>query len=320
MCNTSGTFLTTTRDTLSVGVGDARNETPHNRTYFSTGSIYNPLNTLQGRTLELTYKYPNSNGWNYVDTGGDTNYNLEGAHETIIIKAKNNSVGAGFDEKYRLYVAAETGGGSLNEFTFTTATTAWSHLRLNASTVTTGVIRGLVSGSARADGLTRLYVSTKGGSKSAFEFEWNGTVWVETLMGATSEVQTDIALGKGRNDSKDRVCVTTIDGKIFEYTNTSNTTVWDAPVNMGSPILTFYNSVEVGPGSNDSTNNVFVGSNDGMVYEYIYNSILTTWEKIEIGPVGGKVNDIKIIQGRNDGVYRLYVSGDDMRVWEFTAQ
>lgn len=78
---------------------------------------------------------------------------------------------------------------------------------------------GLCFGQTKNDAVVRLYSVAQGGDIR--EHSWDGTVWVDTIIDAITGATVDIAVGTGRNDDTARVYVTSANGFVYEFTNTS---------------------------------------------------------------------------------------------------
>ena len=162
------------------------------------------------------------------------------------------------------------------------------------------------------------YTSSITASDTIYEYSWNNAsqTWnITNFPYAPSQGFYAVSVGKGRNDSVDRVYGANGDGKVYEYTwdaSLQNWTVLDIG-NLSSSQL--YN-VFVGDGRNDSVIRVYAASSNGHGYEYSWNG--TGFNITDMGRVGIKMYSATNGVGRNDAKLRLYSSDKSYQIDELT--
>ena len=118
------------------------------------------------------------------------------------------------DGMHRVYAAGKF--GHIHEYSFEAGN--WQRIDIHP----TAPLRsryGLCFGRTRSDGAERLYSVAQGGDIR--EHSWHDSVWVDSVIDAISGATVDITVGRGRNDDTARVYVTTANGLVFEFTNSS---------------------------------------------------------------------------------------------------
>lgn len=118
------------------------------------------------------------------------------------------------DGTNRVYAAGKF--GHIHEFTYEGSN--WQRIDIHPLAPSRSRY-GLCFGQTKSDGMIRLYSVAQGGDIS--EHSWDGSAWSDTTLDAISGATVDIAVGRGRNDDTMRVYVTSVNGLLYEFTNTS---------------------------------------------------------------------------------------------------
>jgi len=171
-----------------------------------------------------------------------------------------------------------------------------------------GRAHGIHVGQARNDGINRLDAATDTGAfmPEIYEYTWNGSDWDQVSINKFTDETYDVPLGFGRNDDTLRIYTGTQGGECFEYTWRDDN--WEVEEIGGVSAEPQYNKQQtlwVGKGRNDDTLRVYATCEDGKVWEFTFRD--DQWRSSVIGNVGCAW-DVKIAEGRNDGVKRVYVS------------
>ena len=208
--------------------------------------------------------------------------------------------------KNRVY--ASGGQGVLYEYSFDGS--SWSFSRMPVGVSSDSEMHNMAIGTARNDGVSRLYIAVSGGDK-VYECSWVSARWqcpiIVNLTGAT-----DIIIGDGRNDGVTRMYVSWMSGTT-EFTWTG--TAW-TQVTMSSNESGWVHGIDLGTGRNDGINRVYTANQgNGQVYEYSWNG--AAWGKLLMGSTTDTRN-VEVAQGRNDGKFRVYTPSGDSNVYEFT--
>ncbi len=118
------------------------------------------------------------------------------------------------DGANRVYAAGKF--GHIHEFTYDGGD--WQLIDIHPSAPLRSRY-GLCFGQTRSDALIRLYSVAQGGDIR--EHSWDGSAWSDTTIDAISGATVDITVGRGRDDDTMRVYVTSANGLLYEFTNTS---------------------------------------------------------------------------------------------------
>ncbi len=186
------------------------------------------------------------------------------------------------------------------------------------TTVGTGMgwASSLVIVPGRNDDTNRIYAA---GWNRLYEFTWRNNSWQGLDMGATSG--WGVSAGIGRNDGRIRIYATfTVVnpqyGGVYEYTWENGT--WQRSVVAtfpSGPSSSAGHAVALGPARNDDTIRVYgCDCNNGRTFESTWNG--TSWVTNQIFNWAG--TDMIIAQGRNDGVYRIYLTKQGTAIREYT--
>jgi hypothetical protein len=101
------------------------------------------------------------------------------------------------------------------------------------------------------------------------EHSWDGGVWSDTTIDAISGATVDIAVGRGRNDDTMRVYVTSANGLLYEFTNTSP---YVGIESLREELLKVSLSVQPNPTANSFSVSYSL-SRSGMVVLSLHNSL-----------------------------------------------
>ncbi|HLC42884.1 MAG TPA: LamG-like jellyroll fold domain-containing protein [Methylomirabilota bacterium] len=150
-------------------------------------------------------------------------------------------------------------------------------------------------GPGRGDGLNRLYVASL--DKNVYELSYNGAAWTQMVVGALDAEAMHTAVGIGRNDGVVRVyAVSTATAYEFTWTGSNWSKVVVGPVPAA-------HSIVIGPGRNNSLNNLYIASTGFGTSEARY--VNGSWIVASMND-GGDVRNLSLGNGRNDGVNRIY--------------
>ncbi|MEW6042097.1 MAG: carboxypeptidase-like regulatory domain-containing protein, partial [Elusimicrobiota bacterium] len=188
---------------------------------------------------------------------------------------------------------------------------------------------GIDVGTGRNDGKSRIYTVAFDSSTTELceHYFYSGgwpVVVVDSETWPPSSVFTGVVVGKGRNDTINRVYVGSFE-HIYEYTFNGST--WDkVDISSVSGYYTGYqNKLTIVSGRNDGLNSIyevdFYGGKDGHITEFRWSG--SSCVKTDVGFVTGSEywSNIAIGDGRNDGINRLYsISGGcgNGVIYEFT--
>lgn len=184
-----------------------------------------------------------------------------------------------------------------------------------------GAQEKIVIGDGRNDGNLRVYTGdsqTGGSSGNINEFSYTGGQWENNAFGDFEAEYgsgnlthiTGLAVGSARDDSANRVYGSGYHAAEFEYGSDHFT---------GSPIDTdiqWANDLIIGDVRGDGQNRIYLSDwND--IYELTYAN--GGWLRESINPSEVDIIALKIIDGRNDGILRLYAATRfDNHVYEYT--
>lgn len=200
-------------------------------------------------------------------------------------------------------------GGSLYELSYDNATSTWTQATVG---VPHGECTHAAVGDGRNDGRNRLYASRATG---LYEYTWNGTGWDEVAIGdVTVGIAHGVFIGPGRNDNLNNIYVASSASGTYEARFVGG--VWTmASMGDTEDIVNVY----VGNGRNDATpvNRVYSSVRTaGQVREFSWNG--SGWTTTLTSAVGEWLIHQDVVDGRGDGVRRIYSSGNNGNVFEFT--
>jgi hypothetical protein len=185
------------------------------------------------------------------------------------------------------------------------------------SQVSTIQCYGQVVVKGRNDDISRLYSLDAAvyDESTVFERTWNGTTWDLATCGTRPAGASFgfITAGYGRNDAKQR---------IYLIDTANGGTIYELSYNAGSWVYTIVaqntgaKSLVLACRGTDTTARLYAALNKGIA-EYTYNG---SWTGTSFISTSYAVQGMAIGNGRNDGINRIYVTGDDMYVHEYTAQ
>lgn len=180
------------------------------------------------------------------------------------------------------------------------------------SQVAVGTVHGdcthAVVGNGRNDGRNRVYATRGNG---VYEYEWTGSTWREVLVGTvTSGITHGLALGRGRNDTTNRLYIASTLTGTFEATY-SGGWVMRSMGDTGD-----VRNVNLGPGRNDGVMRVYAATRDGYIREFNWTG--SGWTSTHINQPVRVMVHAYVINGRNDGVMRVYGSAGDGGAYEYT--
>jgi hypothetical protein len=179
----------------------------------------------------------------------------------------------------------------------------------------------IVIGDGRNDGVLRVYTGdsqTGGSSGNIYEFSYTGGQWQNNAFGDFDTEYggdnlshiTGLAIGSARNDRVNRVYGCGYHAAEFEYGFNNFT---------GTPIDTdiqWANDLIIGDVHGDGQSRIYLSDwND--IYELTYTN--GSWLREAINTSEVDIKALKIVDGRNDGVMRLYAATRfDNHVYEYT--
>ncbi len=170
----------------------------------------------------------------------------------------------------------------------------------------------LVIGDPKNDGFESLYISGAGG---IYEISFRSGIWVKTLVVTEYNNLSDICVGNGRGDGKDRIYISYFTTEISEISFENGS--WKKS-SLGQLISLPENVVAWSVVEITNTHNgrpaVFAGDG-GNLYEFYFTN--DQWTKVMVGSEPG-INQICGGIGRNDGINRLYWSAHFDRLAEYT--
>lgn len=268
----------------SVRVGPARNDGV-NRLYVGTANT--------GRVLE--YSWGGTQWVGPVDIGGS----LAGQeiHNVGMGRSHNDGV-------IRLYAASVDG----NIYELSYVSPGWTQ----ATVGTPGSFcTDVAVGSGQNDGVNRVYATC---GANVWEYTWKGTGWNTVVVGSVaSGLSSGISIGNGRGDGFNRLYIASSASGNYEATFSGGT--WSM-VSMGDSGDVA--DVSLGPGRNDGVTRVYVAlRGTGQVRELTWGG--TGWMSLEINSsLGVALTHVYVSAGRNDSTNRVYSSGSDGNVYEFS--
>lgn len=241
----------------------------------------------------LEYEYENSQ-WNgkVIFSGESNQFNIE-----------NLTIGEGRNDGLkRIYFTNEFSSGGLHELTYLNGD--WEMITIDPSP---GIISGLAINPGRNDGESRVYGFDNTGD--IFEYTFVNTTWEKSNLSSTDEERfNDMAIGSVRNDGVTRVYMVNYEGQIYEYTYLDSG--WDVSF-LGTVKITSLSFavnkifMTVGYVRSDEIERLYVSS--PTLYEFSYNGE-GFWEKDSFAAGIGE-GELTIGEGRNDGVFRVYIAG-----------
>jgi hypothetical protein len=184
-----------------------------------------------------------------------------------------------------------------------------------------GAQKKIVIGDGRNDGILRVYTGdseTGGSSGNIYEFSYTGGQWENNAFGDFDTQYggdnlshiTGLAIGSAQDDRVNRVYGCGYHAAEFEYGSGHFT---------GTPIDTdiqWANDLTIGDVRGDGQNRIYL-SDWNNIYELTYTN--GTWLQEAINTSAVDINALKIIDGRNDGIMRLYAATRfDNHVYEYT--
>jgi len=129
---------------------------------------------------------------------------------------------------------------------------------------------GIAIGDGRNDGLQRLYVSmdTLGTSNKGIivEYSYEGGNWVKRWVGNNWIWFEPLAVGRGRNDSLNRVYGASVDSHVYEFSYQGGQWV-KADIGAGETNIYGPADMKIGAGRGDGVNRVYA-VNDADLYEF----------------------------------------------------
>lgn len=177
-------------------------------------------------------------------------------------------------------------------------------------------IQEIKIGNGRNDGIRRLYVASPG-NDCVDEYTWDGATWQRVVVGTSAECPRDLCLGKTRNDGLVRVYAAHGTETLNEYT-------WDGSAWAAAMVCAEIQSlgVTVGRLGADKVTRIYkskhreLGRPTNIVYEITRDG--TSWhlEPFKVG--ASNSNSLKLGDGRNDGVTRLYAANHDGHIYEIS--
>ncbi|MBP7076884.1 MAG: T9SS type A sorting domain-containing protein [Bacteroidales bacterium] len=208
----------------------------------------------------------------------------------------------------RIYVTTRGEPSDAAIYEWTWSGTTW----VMTSTIATG-LKNLITiavGEGRNDNVNRLYAVEWGGTTSrVFEYSWNGTAWVSSLIQTTAKPMLSVTIGDARGDGTTRVYV---DGWIIHREYTWNGSGWNI------------HNVSLGHGTEGPTT-IAKGRNDGQVRYYVSGNHVKeyTWtgagytDSTSISAADGWPETVIVTDLRNDHQNRV-LTQDNSGIYEYT--
>ncbi|MFH1860253.1 MAG: Ig-like domain-containing protein, partial [bacterium] len=190
----------------------------------------------------------------------------------------------------------------------------------NVSTWTSAVIgtqkthgfHAVTVGDADNDGKNELYVAygpVGGWDGCAYQYKWNGTLWVETSVGWAYKGVLDVKVGDVDNDGKNELWL--CDSKGYVYQCKWGGSSWSVPFYTSGDVCYIYTTgIEIGDADNNGKNELYGVKNDGytICIKYENNSWKYGTISDRIGTqIAERIGDgIGIGDGDNDGKPEIY--------------
>ena len=196
----------------------------------------------------------------------------------------------------RVYVTTRGEPTDAGIYEWTYQGNAW----VMTATVATG-LKNLITidlGKGRNDNVNRLYAVEWGGATSrVFEFSWNGSAWVSSLVETTTKPMLSVMVGDGRGDGITRVYV---DGWIIHREYTWNGTTWNKfNISLGHGTE---GPIAIGDGHNDGSTRYYVSGNHVKEYHWNGTGFL---DSTSISTLDKWPETVIVTELRNDGLNRL---------------
>lgn len=174
----------------------------------------------------------------------------------------------------------------------------------------TGLLEEVRVANGRNDGVKRVYVASAfdGG---VYEWTYSGGGW--NCVTVHSVGMDMLFVGNGRNDGTNRIYAGRGQRCKCDMTEiTFSSSRWDKQ-DVGIDVGPIVGAV-LGNGRNDEVMRLYIGIENGGVYEYTHTG--SEWDKLEVSSYGGGTIDIG--NGRNDGVSRVYSPAWGDKLYEFS--
>ncbi|HOE05832.1 MAG TPA: T9SS type A sorting domain-containing protein [Bacteroidales bacterium] len=196
----------------------------------------------------------------------------------------------------RVYVTTRGEPTDAGIYEWTYQGNAW----VMTATVATG-LKNLITidlGKGRNDNVNRLYAVEWGGATSrVFEYSWNGSAWVSSLVETTTKPMLSVMVGDGRGDGITRVYV---DGWIIHREYTWNGTTWNKfNISLGHGTE---GPIAIGDGHNDGSTRYYVSGNHVKEYHWNGTGFL---DSTSISTLDKWPETVIVTELRNDGLNRL---------------
>ena len=223
---------------------------------------------------------------------------LNGSTDIVIGYGRN-------DGTRRVYVSWMNG---LTEFTWTG--TAWQALTLSSNEP--GWVHGICMGHGRNDGVNRIYTANQGAG-DVFEYTWNGTTFVKTLVDTTVTDTRNVGIGEGRNDGVIRLYSAGGDGNGYEYSWTGS--AWQKATMGNSGIGGLKVHATPTRARDDGLVRVYLAAANGGVYEMSWTG--SGWQSTTLGQATAYMYGLDIGDALGKGTTQIYGTSYDGQAYLF---
>ncbi len=287
----------------SLAIGNGRND-GINRIYVAA---------VNSHMYELTYSTSVAGSWGLVDLGSGLGLlngaPMNGMNGVALGNGRNDGI-------IRVYGACDD--AHMYEFTYTAG--AWYKVDMGSATAASGMTKVTLA-AGRNDGMIRVYASND--DTHMYEFTYSGGAWTSLDMGSDASQMRGIASGNGRNDvpSYVRIYGANADGRMFEnsYSNVNSSWTFSCMDNSTlSNANSWMEAVILENGENDGVLRLYGADHDTHLYEFTYNTSVSTFTKVDMGMSGSYMNSITSGFGRNDGIVRIYATNANDHIYEYT--
>ncbi len=177
-------------------------------------------------------------------------------------------------------------------------------------------VQEIMIGAGRNDGINRLYAASPG-TGSVDEYTWDGSEWQRVVLGTPEEEPRGVCLGEGRNDG--RVSLYAAD-----ETETLNEYTWNGSAWGKATVCSESHAAGLAVGRLGADDNIriytskkkILGRPTSTIFAIIRDGASWHREPFDVG--ANNANSLKLGDGRNDGITRLYVANHDRHVYEVT--